>query len=84
LGGAVSSDTKVSWTPVKGGGVTGYQIYTRRADELEWKRGAFVEGADASEAVLKGLIVDDHFVAVAAVNKQSESIVTFAGLPPRP
>ncbi len=84
LGGAVSSDTKVQWTPVKGGGVLGYQIYTRRADEQEWKRGTFVEGAEASETVLKGVIVDDHFVAVAAVNAHSESIVTFAGLPPRP
>lgn len=84
LGGAVSSDTKVSWTPVKGGGVMGYQIYTRRADEQEWKRAAYVDGAESGETVLKGLIVDDHFVAVAAVNKQSESIVTFAGLPPRP
>lgn len=82
LAGAVSSDTKVSWTPVKGGGVTGYRILFRRADEQEWKVAATVEGADASETVLKGVIVDDHFFGVAAIGAPgTQSIVTFAGLP---
>ncbi len=83
LGGAVSSDTKVTWTPVKGGNVTGYRIYVRRADEQEWKRAATVEGGEVSENILKGVIVDDHFIGIAAMNKDSESIITFAGLPPK-
>jgi hypothetical protein len=83
LSGAVSSDTKVSWTPVKGGGVTGYMVYYRRAEEgAQWKPAPFVEGANASETVLKGIIVDDHFFAVAAMGKNL-SVATFAGLPPR-
>ena len=81
LGGAVSSDTKISWTPVKGGGVAGYTIYSKRADgQSEWKQAAFVDGAETSETTLKGIIVDDHFFAVAAMGKDS-SIATFAGLP---
>jgi Peptidase family M28 len=85
LSGAVSSDTKVSWTPVKGGDVTGYFVFYRRAEDgSEWKPAPFVEGAEASETVLKGIIVDDHFFAVAAMNKGGLSIMTFAGLPPRP
>jgi hypothetical protein len=81
LGGAVSSDTKISWTPVKGGGVTGYRIYYRKADAQDWTQAADVDDAEASETVLKGKIVDDHFFGVAAVNQASESIITFAGLP---
>jgi hypothetical protein len=84
LAGAVSSDTKISWTPVKGDDVIGYRIVYRRADEQDWQAGPFVEGRDASEYVFKGKIVDDHFFGVAALNPAGQSIVTFAGLPPRP
>ncbi len=83
LAGAVSSDTKIHWTPVKGNDVIGYQIVFRRADEQNWQNGPFVAGSDTSEFVFKGKIVDDHFFGVAAVNKAGKSIITFAGLPPR-
>lgn len=83
LSGALSSDTKISWTPVKGGGVAGYTVFYRRAEDgADWKLAAYVEGANASEAVLKGIIVDDHFFAVAAMGK-NQSIITFAGLAPK-
>ena len=37
-----------------------------------------------TNAVLEGLIVDDHFVGVSAIgNEGAESVITFAGLPPR-
>jgi Peptidase family M28 len=86
LSGAVSSDTKISWTPVKGATVFGYRVFYRRAEEgAQWKPGPFVEGADAQETVMTGVIVDDHFFAVAAVGPDGgQSISTFAGLPPRP
>jgi Peptidase family M28 len=85
LAGAVSSDTKISWKPVKGATVLGYQIFFRRAEEgAPWKPGPYVEGPDAQETVMKGVIVDDHFFAVAAVGPDGgQSISTFAGLPPR-
>ena len=82
LGGAVSSDTKVEWVPVTG--ATGYRIYSRKADQPNWIDVVAVDGAGATSHVLKGIIVDDHFVGVSAVNASGkESIITFAGLPPR-
>ncbi len=83
LSGAVSSDTKVSWAPAKG--ATAYKIYWRRADQQNWEQHEFVAGADKTSHVLKGIIVDDHFVGVAAIGADGdESMITFAGLPPRP
>ena len=82
LGGAVSSDTKVEWLPVAG--ATGYRVYFRKADRPNWADVVEVNEPAATSHVLKGLIVDDHFVGVSAVNASGkESIITFAGLPPR-
>lgn len=85
LAGALSSDTTISWSPVAG--AAGYRIYTRRADSQDWEPNATV-GADATSYSIKGLIVDDNFVGVAALGGNGgdgapESIVTFGGLPPR-
>ena len=83
LGGAVSSDTQVKWTPVTG--ATGYRVYWRKADQPGWQEKIDVAGADADETTLKSVIVDDHFVGVSAVDDDGdESTITFAGLPPRP
>lgn len=82
LGGAVSSDTKVEWTPVAG--ATGYRIHWRKADQPNWTDVVAVNEAATTSHILKGVIVDDHFVGVSAVNASGkESIITFAGLPPR-
>ena len=82
LGGAVSSDTKVEWSPVKG--AAGYRVYHRKADQPNWSDVVEVNDATAASHVLKGLIVDDHFVGVSAVSGSGEeSVITFAGLPPR-
>lgn len=80
LGGAVSSDTIVKWTPATG--ASGYRIYWRKADQPDWQEKVDVAGASVSEATLKGVIVDDHFVGVAALDAEGgESTITFAGLP---
>jgi Peptidase family M28 len=79
LGGAVSSDTSVTWTAAAG--AVRYRVYQRRADAQDWTLAQEVEG---TEALLKGLIVDDHFVGVSSVGKNgAESTITFGGLPPR-
>ena len=79
LGGAVTSDTTVKWDAALG--AQRYRVYQRRADAQDW---TFVRDVDGTETVLEGLIVDDHFVGVSAVNaKGAESTITFAGLPPR-
>ena len=82
LGGAVSSDTKVEWAPVTG--ATAYRIYSRKADQPNWTDVVEVSKASTTSHDLNGLIVDAHFVGVSAVNASGkESIITFAGLPPR-
>jgi Peptidase family M28 len=82
LGGAVSSDTKVEWSQVTG--ATRYRIHVRKADQPNWGPAVEVDNAAATSHILEGVIVDDHFVGVSAVNASgNESIITFAGLPPR-
>jgi hypothetical protein len=79
LGGAVTSNTTVKWYAAPG--AQRYRIYQRRADAQDW---VFVRDVQGTEAVLEGLIVDDHFVGVSSVSASGgESIITFAGLPPR-
>ena len=79
LGGAVTSDTTVKWDAAPG--AQRYRVYQRRADAQDW---SFVRDVEGTEAVLKGVIVDDHFVGVSAVGPNgAESVITFAGLPPR-
>jgi hypothetical protein len=83
LSGAVSSDTTVTWSPVKG--ASGYHIYWRLADQPEWQKQMDVPDPAATSHIMKGMIVDDHFVGVAAYNETGfESIITFAGLPTKP
>ncbi|WP_294322367.1 M20/M25/M40 family metallo-hydrolase [uncultured Sphingomonas sp.] len=77
--GALATDTMVRWQPVTN--ATGYRIRWRRNDAQDWTNSRDVTGA---EAVLKGVIVDDHFVAVSALSASgAESVPTFAGRAPR-
>ncbi|AOF99413.1 peptidase M20/M25/M40 family protein [Blastomonas sp. RAC04] len=79
LGGALSSDTQVSWAEVPG--AARYKVYWRRADARDWEQSA--ETTDF-KMTLPGVIVDDHFAGVAAISQSgAESAITFAGLPPR-
>ena len=80
-GGAVSTDMTLKWTAVPG--AAGYRIRWRRADRVNWENARDVPGT-ATDAVLKGIIVDDTFAGVSALSADgAESIVTFAGLPGR-
>jgi Peptidase family M28 len=82
LGGAVSVDTIVKWTPVRD--AASYRIRWRRADRTDWEQTRDVANS-VTEATLNGVIVDDNFVGVSALSKDgAESLVTFAGLPTRP
>lgn len=79
LGGALTSDTQVSWAEVPG--AARYKVYWRRADARDWEQSA--ETTD-TKLTLPGVIVDDHFAGVAAISESgAESAITFAGLPPR-
>ena len=81
IDGAVSSNTMVTWTPVKD--AAAYRLYWRRADRSGWTDSLIVAAGAATERRLPGIIVDDHFFGVSALSADgSESIVTFGGLPP--
>ena len=80
LDGALSMDTRVFWDAVPG--AVSYKVYWRRADAQDWTDSRAVSGA--TETVLKDIVVDDHFIGVAAVAKDgAESLVTFGGMAPR-
>lgn len=74
--GALGVDSAVKWAAVPG--ATGYRIHWRRNDAQDWTDHADV-GADATSFTAKGVIVDDHFFGVSALDGGAESIVTFAG-----
>ncbi|GGB51062.1 M20/M25/M40 family metallo-hydrolase [Blastomonas aquatica] len=79
LGGALTSDTQVTWAEVPG--AARYKVYWRRADARDWEKSQ--ETTD-TKLTLPGVIVDDHFAGVAAISENgAESVITFAGLPPR-
>ena len=82
IAGAVSDDTTVTWTAVPA--ATAYRIRWRRADGLAWTDAKDV-AAGATSLLLPHVNIDDHFFGVAALSaSRAESIVTFAGVPPRP
>ncbi len=81
LGGAVSSDTSVSWSAVPG--AAAYRVRWRPADTREWTNARDV-AAGTTAATLTGVIVDDNFVGVSALGPDgSESLVTFGASPVR-
>jgi hypothetical protein len=80
LNGALSMDTKVTWDAVPG--AKAYRVSWRRADAQDWTDSRVVTGAN--ETVLKDVVVDDHFIGVAAIGADgAESLVTFGGMAPR-
>lgn len=80
LDGALSMDTRVFWDAVPG--AAAYKVYWRRADAQDWTDSRVV--ANATETVLGDVVVDDHFIGVAAIAKDgAESLVTFGGMAPR-
>lgn len=81
LVGALGSDTLVRWRAAPG--AAGYRIRWRRNDKQDWTEQRDVP-ASATEATLKDVIVDDHFIGVSALSSDgAESIVTFGGRAPR-
>jgi hypothetical protein len=82
IAGALSDDTHVIWQPVPG--ATGYRIRWRRADGFVWTDQRDVP-APATSLDLSHVNIDDHFFGVSALSTTgAESLVTFAGVPPRP
>lgn len=76
--GAVSADTKLSWTPVTG--AASYVVWWRDTTSPVWQHSQVVAGSEAS-TVLKNVIIDDWFFGVQAVSADGyASPIQFAGV----
>jgi|TARA_R100000479_G_scaffold33554_3_gene14127 hypothetical protein len=74
IGGIVEPSAKLKWDKVDG--AVGYKIYWRDTTSATWDYSRYV--GDVSEFTLKGIIIDNYFFGVAAVDKDGfESVVVF-------
>lgn len=74
--GAVSPDTKVSWTATPG--AVGHRVWWRGTTDPTWRYSRWAPGA--TNAVLKDVVIDDWFFGVSSVGKDGwESPVVFPG-----
>jgi hypothetical protein len=88
IAGAVQPDTTLRWTAVPG--AAGYRVWWRSTTAPQWTHSRWA--GDATELVLKGVVIDDFFFGVSAVSADGyESPVVFPGpagafihTPPRP
>lgn len=65
-GGAVSPDTKLSWTLPADPRIAGVVLYRRPAETVRWERATLL--GKVAEAVLPSAVPDDFFFAVATVD----------------
>ena len=74
--GAVSADTRLSWTPSPG--ATSYRVWWRDTTAPRWQ---FSRPAGAASTLtLKGVVIDDWFFGVSAISADGyESPVEFPG-----
>ena len=76
IGGAVSPDTTLSWTP--SAGAAGYRAWWRDTTDPRWRFSRWA--GDASSLTLKDVVIDDWFFGVSAVSADGyESPVEFPG-----
>ena len=74
--GAVSANTTLGWQPVTAPDLAGYRVYWREATSPTWDHSRWV--GNVTEATLEGVIIDNWFFGVAAVDRDgNESLVVF-------
>lgn len=75
--GAVGPDTTVKWQPVPG--AAAYRVWWRGTTDAQW-RFSRTAPAEATQLVLKNIVIDDWFFGVSAVAADGhESPVVFPG-----
>lgn len=75
--GAVTPNTTVKWQPVPG--AARYRVWWRGTTDPQWRHWREVPG-NASQVVLKNVVIDDWFFGVSAVSADGyESPVVFPG-----
>jgi Zn-dependent M28 family amino/carboxypeptidase len=79
IGGAVTTDTVLTWTPQPG--VAQYRVWWRDTTAPQWQHSrTYAAGVDPGHAVLKNIDLDDFFFGVSAISPDGwESPVTFPG-----
>lgn len=74
IGGIVEPSAKLKWNKVDG--AVGYKIYWRDTTSPTWDHSKYVD--DVSEYILEGIVIDNYFFGVAAVDEEGhESVVVF-------
>jgi hypothetical protein len=74
--GALSASTTLRWQPVNAEDLAGYRVYWREATSPTWDYSRWV--GNVTEATLEGVIIDNYFFGVAAVDRDgNESLVVF-------
>ncbi|THD67377.1 M20/M25/M40 family metallo-hydrolase [Robertkochia marina] len=74
IGGMVEPSARFTWDKVDG--AAGYKIYWRETTSPTWDHSRYV--GDVTEYTLKGIVIDNFFFGVAAVDEEgNESVVTF-------
>jgi hypothetical protein len=83
LGGAVTSDAKVSFAAEDDTERAGFEILWRETTEPRWQVYDFTE--TAGQTVLKGVSTDNHFFAVRSLGKNgARSIAVVTEIERRP
>ncbi|WP_420129251.1 M28 family peptidase [Longimicrobium sp.] len=74
--GGGSANTTLRWQAVNAPDLAGYRIYWRDATSATWDHSRWV--GNVTEATLEGVIIDNYFFGVAAVDRDgNESLVVF-------
>lgn len=71
IGGAVQYDTTLKWQRVEASDLAGYRVLIRETSSPEWQKEVFV--GDVDQVVLQGMIVDNFFFAVQAVDRDGNA-----------
>lgn len=76
IGGAVQPSTKLSWDALPTDKVAGYKIYWRETTSPTWDHSRYV--GSVSSFTLEGIVIDNFYFGVAAVDKSgNESVIVF-------